>query len=1010
MAYLLLYVDDIVLTASDDTTLRHFITLLSKEFAMSDLGPLHHFLGIQVKHQNGGLFLTQEQYVDDILHRANMQQCKPCDTPIDTNSKLSTTSGNLMQDTTLYRSLTGALQYLTFTRPDIAYAVQQVCLFMHAPLDPHFNFLKRILRYLQGTHHYGLHISPSKSTKLTAYSDADWGGCPDSRRSTSGYCVFLGDNLISWSSKRQPTISRSSAEAEYKGVANAAAETIWLLNLLLELHLLLRQATIIYCDNISAVYLTQNPIQHQHTKHIEIDIHFVREKVRMGSLRVLHVPADYQYADIFTKGLPRELPPTLGNLTKFVHLYLYNNKLSGQIPSSLGDLTSLNIFYLDHNQLSGPIPIEVGNLKSLTDLNVSHNQLSGSIPSSVANLSNLQNMYLFKNKLSGPIPIELGNLKSLIDLRVNHNQLIGTISSSLSNLSNLQHMYVHHNKLSGPIPIKLGNLESLTVLGIGNNQISGSIPSTLANLSNLQYLYLNENKLFGTIPQGLGSLELFHLQMYNNQLSGHLPEDLCNGGKLQLLIVNGNQLTGSISRGLKNCFSLIRAQFDQNQFSGDISNSFGVYPILNYLNVSHNNFHGQLSQNWSKCKNLTSLVMAYNNISGSIPPEFANSTQLQRLDLSSNSLVGEIPREFEKTKSMLYLYLSDNQLSGLYYLNLSNNNLSEKIPSEIGKLGQLTKLDLSHNLLIKEIPSEVQSLKRLDQCARQIKKKKNDAFHHRLILVIMLPLIGVVLLGLFMCGIIAHRQRKKVAPQKQSDVEGHDFFSITSFDGNVVYDEIMKAINDFDEAYCIGIGGCGIVYKAELQPNNGCLESILRSGVLAKELDWLKRVNVVKGVANGLAYMHHDCSPPIIHRDISITNILLDSDYEAHISDFGTSKLLKLDSSNWTSVAGTYGYIAPELAYTMVATEKCDVYSFGVVALEVVMGKHPGELITFLPTLSVDYLVPTNVGDSWMPPPSSQVEKQVQLVLRISRTCLNSNPHERPTMRQVSNLLMKDLR
>ncbi|KAI3508248.1 hypothetical protein L1887_23254 [Cichorium endivia] len=307
IAYLLLYVDDIILTASDTATLRHFISLLSKEFAMSDLGPLHHFLGIQVQHQKGGLFLTQEQYVHDILQRANMQDCKPCATPVDTNSKLSAIAGNPLPDGSLYRSLAGALQYLTFTRPDIAYAVQQICLFMHAPRDSHFNFLKRILRYLKGTSNHGLHISPSKSTKLIAYSDADWGGCPDSRRSTSGYCVFLGDNLVSWSSKRQPTISRSSAEAEYKGVANATAETTWLRNLLLELHLPLRQATIIYCDNISTVYLAKNPVQHQRTKHVEIDIHFVREKVRLGSLRVLHVPADYQYADIFTKGLPRQL-------------------------------------------------------------------------------------------------------------------------------------------------------------------------------------------------------------------------------------------------------------------------------------------------------------------------------------------------------------------------------------------------------------------------------------------------------------------------------------------------------------------------------------------------------------------------------------------------------------------------------------------------------------------------------------------------------------------------------
>ncbi|KAM0028585.1 putative RNA-directed DNA polymerase [Helianthus debilis subsp. tardiflorus] len=159
-----------------------------------------------------------------------MSTCKPCSTPIDTTSKLSATDGDLLLDGTLYRSLAEALQYLTFTRPDITYAVQQVCLFMHAPCEPHFAFMKRILRYIQGTHDYGLQLHSSSGLSLTAYSDADWGGCPDSRRSTSGYCVYLGNNLISWSSKQQPTVSQSNAEAEYKGVANAVAETSWIRN------------------------------------------------------------------------------------------------------------------------------------------------------------------------------------------------------------------------------------------------------------------------------------------------------------------------------------------------------------------------------------------------------------------------------------------------------------------------------------------------------------------------------------------------------------------------------------------------------------------------------------------------------------------------------------------------------------------------------------------------------------------------------------------------------------
>ncbi|GKA72806.1 ribonuclease H-like domain-containing protein [Tanacetum coccineum] len=229
-----------------------------------------------------------------------------CLDPVDTDFKLAA-DGDPVSDPTLYCSLAGALQYLTFTRPDISYAVQQVCLFMHDPREPHFSALKRILRYVRGTLDYGLQLYSSSTSSLVAYSDADWAGCPTTRRSTSGYCVFLGNNLLSWSSKRQFTLSRSSAEAEYRGVANAVAETSWWRNLLRELHSPLSTATLVYCDNVSAVYLSSNPVQHQRTKHIEIDIHFVRDLVAMGHIRVLHVPSRYQYADIFTKGLPTAL-------------------------------------------------------------------------------------------------------------------------------------------------------------------------------------------------------------------------------------------------------------------------------------------------------------------------------------------------------------------------------------------------------------------------------------------------------------------------------------------------------------------------------------------------------------------------------------------------------------------------------------------------------------------------------------------------------------------------------
>jgi hypothetical protein len=202
MVYLLLYVDDVVLTASSQPLLHRVIAALTKEFAMKDLGPLHHFLGVAVERHMDILFLSQRQYTLDILERHGMSTCNPCSTPVDTCAKIPADAGPAVADPTAYRSLVGALQYLTFTRPDITYAVQQVCLHIHDPREVHLTAAKRILRYLQGTMGHGLVIPKTAPTQLTVYTDADWASCPDTRRSTSGYAVFLSGSLVSWSSKR----------------------------------------------------------------------------------------------------------------------------------------------------------------------------------------------------------------------------------------------------------------------------------------------------------------------------------------------------------------------------------------------------------------------------------------------------------------------------------------------------------------------------------------------------------------------------------------------------------------------------------------------------------------------------------------------------------------------------------------------------------------------------------------------------------------------------------------
>jgi histone deacetylase 1/2 len=305
--FVLVYVDDIIVASSSPAATDALLADLQKDFALKDLGDLHYFLGIEVKKQHGGLVLSQERYALDVLTRSGMDKCKPIDTPLSSVEKLSITEGKALgeDDSTRYRSVVGALQYLTLTRPDIAFAVNKVCQFLHVPTTSHWSAVKRILRYIRGTMNLGLKIAPSKSMMISGFSDADWAGCIDDRRSTGGFAVYLGSNLVSWSARKQPTVSRSSTEAEYKSLANATAEIIWVQKLLTELGVQHPSMARLWCDNLGATYLSANPVFHARTKHIEIDFHFVREMVAQRLLDIRFVSTGDQVADGFTKALPR---------------------------------------------------------------------------------------------------------------------------------------------------------------------------------------------------------------------------------------------------------------------------------------------------------------------------------------------------------------------------------------------------------------------------------------------------------------------------------------------------------------------------------------------------------------------------------------------------------------------------------------------------------------------------------------------------------------------------------
>ncbi|KAG5081455.1 hypothetical protein AAZX31_02G252500 [Glycine max] len=876
---------------------------------------------------------------------------------------------------------------------------------------------------------------------------------------------------------------------------------------------------------------------------------------------------------------------------KLLNLDVSHNFFYGSIPHQIGNMSRISQLKMDHNLFNGFIPPTIGMLTNLVILDLSSNNLSGAIPSTIRNLTNLEQLILFKNILSGPIPEELGRLHSLTiikllkndfsgsipssigdlanlrTLQLSRNKLHGSIPSTLGNLTNLNELSMSRNKLSGSIPASVGNLVYLQKLHLAENELSGPIPSTFRNLTNLTFLLLHMNNLSGSFSTAISNLtNLINLQLSSNHFTGPLPQHIF-GGSLLYFAANKNHFIGPIPTSLKNCSSLVRLNLAENMLTGNISNDFGVYPNLNYIDLSSNCLYGHLSSNWAKSHDLIGLMISYNSLSGAIPPELGQAPKLQKLELSSNHLTGKIPKELGNLTSLTQLSISNNKLSGnipieigslkqLHRLDLATNDLSGSIPKQLGGLLSLIHLNLSHNKFMESIPSEfsqLQFLQDLDLSGNFLNGKIPAAlgklkvlemlnlshnslsgsipcnFKHMLSLtnvdisnnqlegaipnspaflkapfealeknkrlcgnasglepcplshnpngekrkVIMLALfisLGALLLIVFVIGVslYIHWQRARKIKKQDTEEQIQDLFSIWHYDGKIVYENIIEATNDFDDKYLIGEGGFGCVYKAilpsgqivavkklEAEVDNevrnfkaftsevqalteikhrhivklygfcahrhycflvyeflegGSLDKVLNNDTHAVKFDWNKRVNVVKGVANALYHMHHGCSPPIVHRDISSKNVLIDLEFEARISDFGTAKILNHNSRNLSSFAGTYGYAAPELAYTMEVNEKCDVFSFGVLCLEIIMGNHPGDLISSMCSPSsrpvTSNLLLKDVLDQRLPLPMMPVAKVVVLIAKVAFACLNERPLSRPTMEDVYNMFV----
>ena len=311
---LIVYVDDIVLTGNSLAEIERIKHILHTNFHIKDLGKLKYFLGIEVAHSDKGISLCQRKYCLDLLKDSGMLGCKPSSTPMDSSLRLHNDSSGFLDDPLSYRRLVGRLVYLTSTRPDIAFATQQLSQFMSKPTKAHHAAAIRVLRYLKGCPGKGLFFPRTCSPHLLGFSDADWATCIDSRRSITGYCFFIGNSLVSWKTKKQTIVSCSSSEAEYRALASATCELQWLSYLLRDLRIPLSKTPVLYCDNHSALHIAANPVFHERTKHLDIDCHLVREKSQAGLMLLLPVPSSNQLADIFTKALPPQSFST--NLSK----------------------------------------------------------------------------------------------------------------------------------------------------------------------------------------------------------------------------------------------------------------------------------------------------------------------------------------------------------------------------------------------------------------------------------------------------------------------------------------------------------------------------------------------------------------------------------------------------------------------------------------------------------------------------------------------------------------------
>ncbi|KAF5936126.1 hypothetical protein HYC85_027255 [Camellia sinensis] len=765
--------------------------------------------------------------------------------------------------------------------------------------------------------------------------------------------------------------------------------------------------------------------------------------------------------DLSYNYLQGDFPKVLYNCFGLQHLDLSQNFFVGPIPSDIDQLSSLQFINVGGNNFSGEIPPAISRLPELRTLYLYQNQFNGTVPIEIGNLANLVNLGMAYNTMLSPsiIPIEFGNLKKLEFLWMTMTNLIGKIPENFGNLSSLQHLDLainnldvqsstnligldmSMNNLTGSIPSDFGKLNQLKVMILYSNQLSGELPPSIGQIPALETFRVFTNKLNGTLPQEFGlHSKLQYFEISDNQFTGDLPQNLCAGKTLFGVAASSNSLTGTVPESLGNCQALRSVQLFNNNFSGEVPLGLWTSRNLSSLMLSNNSLSGTLPSQLAW--NLSLVEISNNQFSGPIPTGIGSWASLVEFKASNNQFTGPIPVQITALSQLSNLLLDGNSLSGelpstimswksLTSLNLARNKLWGQIPAFFGSLPDLLILDLSENQFSATVILTVfaardyrrKKIKR-DLAVWKLTSFQRFDFTKKIILSGLTEnnLIGsggsgkiynIAVNNLGDCVAV-----KKIWSNGKSDHKlEKEFLAEVEILGTIRHSNIVKLL------CCISSDDSKLlVYEyMEKQSLDKWLHgkkrtssaTVLSSLVHHAELNWPTRLQIAVGAAQGLCYMHHDCSPPIIHRDVKSSNILLDSEFKAKIADFGLAKILaKSDVPNTMSaVAGSIGYFAPEYAYTRKVNEKIDVYSFGVVLLELVTGREPndGDEHTSLAEWawrqygegnSIAHTFDKDINEP-------HYLEEMTTVYKLGLACTMTQPSSRPSMKEVSQILRR---